>query len=64
MSEERPISHSEYEDYLLDQTFMALEGYGRATSAEDKSALAELYTKTLQKAAYVLRSGDNDPEDT
>jgi len=61
-SEERLISHREYKDYLLDQTFMALEQYGHATLAEDKRTLAELYNKALLKIAYVLRNGDNDPE--
>ena len=50
-SEERLIGDREYKDYLLDQTFMALEQYGHATLAEDKRTLAELYTKALQKAA-------------
>jgi len=62
--EEPLVSNREYSDYLLDQTFMVLEQYGRATLAEDKRALAQLYTKALQKTAHVLRSGDDDPEGT
>jgi len=63
MSEGRLIIRCGYKDYLLDQAFMALEQYEHATLAEDKRALAELYTKSLQKVAYLLRGGDNDPED-